>query len=101
MVTREALQSLVERWAYRRKFRAGSTALKALEILPSYPVITATHLAKILKVSFRGAMNAIEVLMEAGILVEGTGRKRNRIFRAPEVLSLINRPFGAEPILLE
>jgi hypothetical protein len=40
------------------------------------------------------ANTAIDQLVEAGILVERTGYKRNRVFSAPEVLDILNRPFG-------
>lgn len=97
--TQSALKSLREAWLKRRKFRRDSAFYKALEWLPDYPVLTVARLAKILDLSFKTASVAIEQLMEAKILVERTGYARNRIFAATEVLSIINRPFGVEPIL--
>ncbi|WP_247887070.1 Fic/DOC family N-terminal domain-containing protein [Azospirillum sp. SYSU D00513] len=97
--TRTALASLRGIWLQRRAFRAGSTALRALDLLPHYPVITAGRLAAILGVSAPAASAALVQLQEAGILVERTGYRRNRIFAAAEVLSVINRPFGAAPVL--
>ena len=44
-------------------------------------------------------MTAIDQLMDAGILQERTGYRRNRIFVAPEVLTIVNRPFGEEPAI--
>jgi hypothetical protein len=41
----------------------------------------------------------VNQLTTIGILTERTGYRANRIFVASEVLSLINRPFGEEPIL--
>jgi hypothetical protein len=37
--------------------------------------------------------------MKGGMLTERTGYARNRMFAAPEALSIINRPFGEDPIL--
>jgi hypothetical protein len=37
--------------------------------------------------------------MQGGMLTESTGYARNRMFAAPEALSIINRPFGEDPIL--
>ena len=37
--------------------------------------------------------------MEARILQERTGYRRNRVFVAPEILTIINRPFGTEPMV--
>jgi Fic family protein len=99
IVTRAALLALVETWRGRRRFRRGSAALRALAVLPSYPVITAKRLAARLDVSVPAALTAIEQLGEAGILVEKTGYARNRVFAAAEVISLLDRPFGALPLL--
>ena len=92
--TRDALSQLGQLWRARRKFRARSGALKATELLPHYPVLTVGRLAKLLSVSFPAATQAIEQLLEAGILTERTGYKRNRVFAAAEALAIINRPFG-------
>ncbi|MGH6946501.1 MAG: Fic family protein [Kiloniellales bacterium] len=99
LATREALSALGDLWRERRKFRRGSAALKALDVLPHYPVLTIKRLAGILEVSVPAATQAVERLMEAGLLVERTGYTRNRVFAAPEALSIINRPFGETPIL--
>jgi Fic family protein len=99
VATRDALAQLRELWQARRKFRAESAAVRALEVLPHYPVLTIRRLANILAVSVPAATQAIEQLMEAEILKERTGYARNRIFTAPEALSVINRPFGEAPVL--
>jgi Fic family protein len=99
MVTRNALGTLGELWQERRRFRSGSAALRALDVLPSYPVLTTRRLASRLGVSSPAALTAIEQLIKAGILQERTGYRRNRVFVAAEVLTIINRPFGAEPMV--
>jgi Fic family protein len=99
MVTRDALTALAELWRERRKFRQGSAALRALDILPHYPVLTIKRLAGLLQVSFPAATQAVEQLVEGGMLTERTGYARNRVFVATEALSIINRPFGETPIL--
>lgn len=99
MATRKALTDLQALWRDRRKFRANSAAARALELLPHYPVLTVSRLATLLGISFRAASLGIDQLLQAGILVERTGYRRNRMFTAPEALSIMNRPFGAEPIL--
>lgn len=97
--TRHALQMLTDRWEERRQFRKGSAALLALTLLPHYPVLTMKRLATLVDVSIPAATNAIGQLVEEGILNERTGYSRNRIFVATEALQIINRPFGAEPII--
>jgi Fic family protein len=99
IATRDALSRLRELWRTRREFRAKSAALNALHVLPHYPVLTMRRLQRLLGVSFPSAKQGIEQLVAAEILVERTGYARNRIFAAPEALSIINRPFGAAPVL--
>jgi len=99
MVTRAALAELRAIWLRRRPFRRGSAALRALDLLPHYPVITVNRLARELDVTFRAADTAVHLLQDAGIITERTGNRRNRLFTAGEALTVINRPFGAEPVL--
>lgn len=101
MVTRAALAELQEIWLHRRRFRTRSAALRALDVLPHYPVITVKRLATILDVTFEAASTAVDQLVGAGILEERTGHRRNRHFAAVEALRIINRPFGAEPVMPE
>jgi Fic family protein len=97
--TREALATLGVLWRERRKFRQGSASLRALDVLPHYPVLTVKRLAKLLEITVQAASQAVDQLVERKILVERTGYARNRVFIAPDALSIINRPFGEDPIL--
>ncbi|MDE5445601.1 Fic family protein [Bradyrhizobium sp. CSA207] len=97
--TREALATLGAMWRERRKFRQGSASLRALDVLPHYPVLTVKRLAKLLDITVQAASQAVDQLVERKILVERTGYARNRVFTAPDALSIINRPFGEDPIL--
>jgi Fic family protein len=99
MVTREALSALSQAWRQRRRYREGSAALRTLALLPYYPVITGKRLARRLDISAPAALTAISQLADAGVLQERTGYSRNRVFIAAEVLAILNRPFGSEPIL--
>jgi Fic family protein len=99
LATRDALAALGRIWRGRRKFRRGSAALGALDILPHYPVLTIKRLAELLRVSVPAATQAVGQLVEAGMLNERTGYARNRVFVASEALAIINRPFGETPIL--
>ncbi|MES5481559.1 Fic/DOC family N-terminal domain-containing protein [Bradyrhizobium sp. INPA03-11B] len=99
--TREALSELSNVWRERRKFRKGSAAARALDELHNYPVVTAKRLGELLEISPPQVHQAIAQLEEAGILKERTGYSRNRVYAASEALSIINRPFGEEPLLPE
>lgn len=98
-VTRDALARLSDIWMERQKFRRGSAALRALSFLPHYPVVTTKRLMTLLKVSQPVALEATNRLVALGILKERTGYQRNRVFASPEALTVINRPFGAPPVL--
>lgn len=91
LATRRALAELAGEWKSRRAFRA-------LGLLSDYPMITIGRLASELGVSWAQASAAVGQLVSVGILLERTGYSRNRLFAATEVLALINRPFGEEPV---
>lgn len=99
VVTRDALTKLSGIWEARQKFRRGSAALRALSLLPHYPVVTTKRLMTLLDVSQPVALETTNRLAALGILKERTGYQRNRIFASPEALAIINRPFGAPPVL--
>ena len=99
LATRSALAALASLWRARRAFRRNSAALRALDLLPHYPVLTVKRLAETLNVSFKAAAQAMNQMAEIGIVTERTGYAKNRVFVAAEALSIINRPFGAEPLL--
>jgi len=50
-------------------------------------------------VSFPAASSAVARLVDLGILAERTGYRRNRLFAATEALLIVDRPFGADPVL--
>lgn len=101
MRTRTALSELSERWRERRKFRKGSAALRALDELHNYPVVTAKRLGQLLDITPAQINQGIAQLQDVGILQERTGYARNRVYAAPEALAIINRPFGEEPIVAD
>ncbi len=72
-----------------RKRKAKATALAITDELFLNPYVIATRLAERLGVSFPTVQAAIDRLVEAGILREVTGRQRNRIYCAEELLRTI------------
>ncbi|WP_298961808.1 Fic family protein [uncultured Methylobacterium sp.] len=96
-LTRAALTRLRGEWLGRRRFRRNAASTRALDLLPHYPILTVRRLAAILGVTFTQATQAVEQLVDVGILTERTGYARNRIFVANEVLAIVNRPFGRDP----
>ena len=46
--------------------------------------------------SSQAAANAVKLLMDGNIIKERTGNKRNRLFAAEEVITLLSRDHGSD-----
>jgi Fic family protein len=55
-------------------------ALRLFELLPRHPIVTVASAIKLLATTKPTASRAIELLVETGVLVETTGRRRDRSF---------------------
>ena len=55
-------------------------ALRLFELLPRHPVVTVASVMMLVERTKPTAGRAIELLVTAGVLVETTGRKRDRSF---------------------
>jgi len=55
-------------------------AVQLFDILPEHPVVTGTLIGELLKASAPTARRSIAVLQKAGILIETTGKLRDRAF---------------------
>ena len=82
-----ALQRRYRELLQQRK--ASPTAIATMEELFLNPYVTATRLSKRLKVSFPAVQSTIDWLVKAGVLREITGRQRNRIYCAEELLRAV------------
>lgn len=84
---------LLQLWQdYRGEFqsaRSSALQLRLVDQLFAYPAITTTQAAKLLKVTHRSAQLNIEKLIRKGILKEATGKQRNRVFVAPQIVKII------------
>jgi Fic family protein len=69
---------------------ARGVAVRIVEDLIGYPLITATLTAERYGVSYQAANTAIRRLVQLGILEERTGRRYGRVFAARRVLTIIN-----------
>ncbi|MHC4450889.1 MAG: Fic family protein [Planctomycetota bacterium] len=65
-------------------------SLRLLEAMPSHPIITIARAMKLLDTTRPTAAKAVKSLIEAGILVESSGRKRDRTFEYSAYLELLN-----------
>ena len=95
--TKQALSVLPDTWRQRGKFRANSSAARALALLTAKPILTAKQLSVDLGVSLRAALDGLAFLEEAKIVRERSGRQRGRVFAAEEVTHLLSRSFATDP----
>ena len=92
---RRAASLLELRETLRRRLpggRASSSLLRLVDGLFQSPALTAGAVARLLGVSARAAQQNIDKLVRAGILTETTGRPRNRVFAALEIIRAVESP---------
>jgi len=68
--------------------RVAGNALKVHELLFRFPLVSVNPIADMLEVSFTSANRLIERMVEIGVLVEGTGNARNRVFNYSQYINL-------------
>ncbi|MDN5656429.1 MAG: Fic family protein, partial [Brevibacterium sandarakinum] len=61
-----------------------------LPTLIAQPVVNLSFVAAELGTNQVTALRAIDTLVDRGILLEATGRRRNRVWRQPGVLSVLD-----------
>jgi Fic family protein len=77
--------------------RATSVArIRLLELLPAHPIITVAAAVKLLKTTKPTATKAVSGLVDAGILVETTGRRRDRSFSYEAYLNILRAGMETE-----
>ncbi|MBI2303329.1 MAG: Fic family protein [Chloroflexi bacterium] len=94
----QRLQDLQRR--YRAKFqvaRSSALLLKLVDEVLETPFLTLAWAQKRLDITHRSAQLNVEKLIGEGILREVTGRRRNRLFVADEVLRTVEEPLGGNP----
>ncbi len=70
--------------------RADAAVLAALEALPDMPAFHARDLAQQLDRSWRAAQDAIEELVDVGIVKQLSAGKGNRLYEVPEIFALLD-----------
>jgi Fic family protein len=86
----ERVDALVQSWRDRASpIRANSAADLLLRALPSTPIITVETAAKLVGRSVRAANQAVDQLVNAGVLLPTRHVRRNRAFEAAGLLDLL------------
>ncbi len=69
--------------------RAPARLLRVVDLLFAQPMITTRQVETALETNFVGAQRLIDQLIQAGMLREITGGRRNRVYRADEILNIL------------
>ena len=86
----DQLQALrVQYQAQIQARRAPARLLRVVDLLFAQPVITTRQVETALETNFLGAQRLIDQLVQAGMLREITGGRRNRVYRADEILAIL------------
>ena len=87
----EDLHAVRQDWQSRITARRQANAWRVVDVLFRHPVINATLVATELGMSTSNAYPAIDPLVEAEVLLEFTDNRRNRLWRAPDVLAALDQ----------
>jgi Fic family protein len=66
-------------------------AVRLFELLPEQPMVTVKRATRLLATTRPTAAKAIDALVDAGVLSETSGRKRDRVFAYAEYLKLLGQ----------
>ncbi len=93
VIRSERLQDLREQYRQQVQVkRAAARLLQAVDLLFARPVVTVRDVGTALGVNFSTAQRYVNQLEEAGLLREITGQPRNRVYRADEILRMLEEP---------
>lgn len=84
------LREIRESWNDVITARSDSAVWKVADVLTRRPVVNAVLLAQELGIESTNAHRYLNPLTKAGILIETTNGPRNRVWRSPEVLAVLD-----------
>ena len=84
------LQAVRDAWATRVRARRDSAAWRLVDLLLRQPVVDTGAVARELELPAANALRPIGPLVDAGVLTEFTGFRRNRMWQAREVLDALD-----------
>lgn len=87
----DELHAIRHHWQGRVRARRDAAAWRVAELLLRHPVVNAALVAAEIGIAPQNAYRSLRPLADAGVLVEFTDRKRNQLWRAPEVLDALDR----------
>lgn len=87
----EDLHTIRRDWQDRVKARRDATAWRVADLLLGHPVLNAALVAAETGIAPQNTYRALRPLEDGGVVVEFSDRKRNQLWRAPEVLDALDR----------
>jgi len=97
--TAERLTALLDQWKTlirTSKIRSDALPHRLPEYLIAHPVVTVRSIQEAFNTSFPTANAALNIMRESGVVTPRAERKRDRIFIATDVISILNRPCSSE-----
>src|SRR5581483_12287260 len=85
------LRTIREEWEQRIRVRRGANAWKIADLLLRHPVVNVGLITQELGIERTNVYRALSPLVDAQVLVEFTDKKRNQVWRVPEVLEALDR----------
>lgn len=76
--------------AGRRPLRSDAAGRRLIELLPEMPVLTTASVVDRLAVTWKAALDGIAELRDAGMLVQTSVGRRNRVYEARDVFSSLD-----------
>ncbi len=86
----EDLRGIRGSWDERLSVRQQSAARRVAELVLRQPVVTAAVVTRELGIAPQNVYRAMDPLLDAGVVVEFTSRRRGRAWRADEVLAALD-----------
>lgn len=84
------LRNTRARWQDQVRARRDATAWRIADLLLRHPVINASFVATELGIAPQNVYRSLQPLIEAGVLIEFTSRKRDQLWRAADVLAALD-----------
>lgn len=85
------LREIRNEWSTRVRARRGAKTWVVADLLFRHPVVNAPLVAAQTGLALPNVYRTLAPLVEAGVLVAFTDKKRNQLWRAPEILNALDR----------
>lgn len=78
---------------YEERYESAPNSVRTLaNEMFSEPYFTVSEASNMIEMTYQSANNAVDQLVEDGAVVEITGQAQNRVFKAAEIMDIVERP---------